>query len=147
MGRPNRGVGGKKKIPPPSFPDSGHFKIYMSLLFSTRKWLAGAVLGTSIIFPALGHAATVNVGIDPELNPILSGSTPSVVIPDGTALFVVSYKSTQNNLFSALGSASTATDLVNVFSNQLAFFNPVPVQKGTVDEILLREKFGIEAAG
>jgi hypothetical protein len=74
------------------------------------------------------RAAVVNVSIDPAVNPI---QTPSAaIIPDGTALFVVSYKTTQDAFFSALRGASSAADLVTVFSNQLKFFNSTPFLKG-----------------
>ena len=90
------------------------------------------------LMPTLSQGASVNIGIFPDSNPILTSSTESVVIPDGTALFVVSYKTTQDNLFSALRSASTASQLANVFSNQLTFFSPAPVLKGTFNEETLR---------
>jgi len=74
------------------------------------------------------QAAVVNVIINPETNPI---QTPSGnIVPDGTALFVVSYKTTQDAFFTALRGASTAADLVAVFSNQLQFFNSTPFLKG-----------------
>jgi len=74
------------------------------------------------------RAAVVNVSIDPAVNPI---QTPSAaIIPDGTALFVVSYNTTQDAFFTALRGASSASDLVTVFSNQLKFFNAVPFLKG-----------------
>ena len=74
------------------------------------------------------QAAVVNVSIDPSVNPIQNPS--SAIIPDGTALFVVSYKTTQDAFFSALRGASSAADLVTVFSTQLKFFNSTPFLKG-----------------
>jgi len=74
------------------------------------------------------QAAVVNVSIDPAVNPIQTPS--SAIIPDGTALFVVSYKTTQDAFFSALRGASSAADLVTVFSTQLKFFNSTPFLKG-----------------
>ena len=74
------------------------------------------------------QAAVVNVIINPETNPI---QTPSGnIVPEGTALFIVSYKTTQDAFFTALQGASTAADLVSVFSNQLQFFNSTPFLKG-----------------
>ena len=74
------------------------------------------------------RAAVVNVSINPETSPL---QTPSgTIVPDGTALFVVSYKTTQDAFFTALRGATTAADLVAVFSNQLQFFNSTPFLKG-----------------
>lgn len=74
------------------------------------------------------RAAVVNVSINPETSPL---QTPSGnIVPDGTALFVVSYKTTQDAFFTALRGAISAADLVNVFSNQLQFFNSTPFSKG-----------------
>jgi len=79
-------------------------------------------------------AAVVNVGVLPETNPL---QTPSgETVPNGTSLFVVSYKTTQNDFFTALRGASSASDLVNVFRNQLQFFNATAIQKGTYDDEL-----------
>ena len=85
---------------------------------------------------SVATAATVNVNIDPAENPIQVAGTTGNSIPDGTALFVVSYKTTQDAFFTALRGASSASDLVTVFSNQLKFFNAVPFLKGDyqVDE-------------
>jgi hypothetical protein len=77
----------------------------------------------------------VNVLIDPTVNPVQT--TSGGIVPDGTALFVVSYKTTQVDFFTALSGATTASDLVNVFSNQLKFFNTNPFVKpdyGTYDD-------------
>jgi len=79
-------------------------------------------------------AAVVNVGVLPETNPL---QTPSgETVPNGTSLFVVSYKNTQVDFFTALRGATTASDLVNVFRNQLQFFNATAIQKGTYDDEL-----------
>ena len=70
----------------------------------------------------------MNVLIDPTVNPV---QTPSgSIVPDGTALFVVSYKNNQVDFFTALRGASSSADLVAVFSNQLQFFNSTPFLKG-----------------
>ncbi|NBT48474.1 MAG: hypothetical protein EBT07_11795, partial [Actinobacteria bacterium] len=82
---------------------------------------------------SVATAATVNVSIDPAVNPIQVAGTTGNSIPDGTALFVVSYKTTQDAFFTALRGASSASDLVTVFSNQLKFFNAVPFLKGAYD--------------
>jgi len=74
------------------------------------------------------RAAVVNVTINPETNPIQTSS--GNIVPDGTALFVVSYKTTQDDFFTALRGASSAAELVAVFSNQLQFFNSTPLFKG-----------------
>jgi len=86
------------------------------------------LLGCFLLFLTPLRAAVVNVIIDPASNPI---QTPSgEIVPDGTALFVVSYKTTQDAFFTALRGASFASDLVTVFSNQLKFFNSTPFFKG-----------------
>jgi hypothetical protein len=74
------------------------------------------------------RAAVVNVSINPETSPLQTHS--GSIVPDGTALFVVSYKTTQDAFFTALRGANTAADLVAVFSNQLQFFNSTPFLKG-----------------
>ena len=72
-------------------------------------------------------AATVNVGLVPEY-PIQA--TSSVAVTDGTALFIVSYKTTQEAFFTALRGANSADALVSVFRNELQFFNSTPFLKG-----------------
>lgn len=79
---------------------------------------------------SVSTAATVNVSIDSAVNAIQVPGTTGDSVPDGTALFVVSYKTTQDAFFTALRGASSASDLVAVFSNQLNFFNAVPFLKG-----------------
>ena len=74
------------------------------------------------------RAAVVNVSIDPAVNPVQTPST--AIIPDGTALFVVSYKTTQDAFFTALRGAASSADLATVFSSQLKFFNSTPFLKG-----------------
>jgi len=69
----------------------------------------------------------VNVTIDPVLNPVQD--TSGDVVPDGTALFVVSYKTNQDSFFTALRAANSADALVSVFQNQLNFFNSTPYVK------------------
>ena len=75
-------------------------------------------------------AAVVNVQLLGE-NPIQNISGDEV--PVGTALFVVSYNTTQNAFFTALRDANSAASLVSVFQNQLQFFNlnNTPTVKGT----------------
>jgi len=97
-----------------------------------RTRLESLFFGCSLFFLLLLltplRAAVVNVGIEPAFNPL---QTPSAAtIPDGTALFVVSYKTTQEAFFTALRGASSSADLVAVFSNQLQFFNSTPFLKG-----------------
>jgi hypothetical protein len=60
-------------------------------------------------------------------------ATSGAEIPNGTSLFVVSYKSTQTAFFTALQGASSATDLVGVFSDHLQFFNSKNIQLNTED--------------
>ena len=92
-----------------------------------------AALSSLVCFTFLqsvSTAATVNVSIDSAVNAIQVAGTTGDSVPDGTALFVVSYKTTQDAFFTALRGASSASDLVAVFSNQLKFFNAVPFLKG-----------------
>jgi hypothetical protein len=93
------------------------------------------ILSSLCFLHSTSPAATINVAIDPTINPIQGITGDSA--PDGTALFVVSYKTTQDAFFTALRGASSAADLVAVFSNQLNFFNSTPIQKGTYDEALM----------
>jgi hypothetical protein len=98
----------------------------------SRTGLYSLFFGCSLFFLPLLltplRAAVVNVSINPETSPL---QTPSGnIVPDGTALFVVSYKTTQDAFFTALRGASSAADLVAVFSNQLQFFNSTPFLKG-----------------
>ena len=92
-----------------------------------RTRLCSLLYGFFLLLNSTLLAEVVNVLIDPTVNPI---QTPSgSIIPDGTALFVVSYKTTQDAFFTALRGASSAEDLVSVFSAQLQFFNPAPFVK------------------
>lgn len=91
------------------------------------------ILSSLCFLHSTSEAATVNVGIVAD-NPIQS--TTGSVVPDGTALFVVSYKTTQDAFFTALRGATSAEDLVAVFSSQLQFFNSTTIQKGTYDQEL-----------
>ena len=98
----------------------------------SRAGLDSLFFGCSLFFLLLLltplRAAVVNVSINPQTSPL---QTPSGnIVPDGTALFVVSYKTTQDAFFTALRGAISAADLVNVFSNQLQFFNSTPFLKG-----------------
>ena len=109
----------------------------------SRNMNAPAFLRSLLILSSLcflhstSQAATVNVGVLPETNPL---QTPSgQTVPDGTSLFVVSYKATTTEaaFFAALSTANSAADLVSVFSTQLQFFNSSTIQKGTYDEELI----------
>ena len=92
-----------------------------------RARLCSFLFGFFLLLQSTLPAEVVNIQIDPTLNPI---QTPSGgIVPDGTALFVVSYKTTQDAFFTALRGATTASDLVTVFSSQLKFFNPDPFVK------------------
>ena len=93
-------------------------------------YLALCTVGCLSLILSTSEAAVsqVIVTIDPELYPVQN--TSGGVVPDGTALFVVSYKTTQDAFFTALRGASSAADLVAVFSNQLQFFNSTPFLKG-----------------
>jgi hypothetical protein len=100
-------------------------KPYFGSLFALRCIVLGVCLSQPL------QAALVNVSMDPVANPL---QTPSgEIVPDGTSLFVVSFRSTENAFYTALRSASTASALVNVFSNELTFFNTNPVLKGNYD--------------
>jgi len=95
------------------------------------------ILSSLCFLHSTSQAATVNVGVLPETNPL---QTPSgQTVPDGTSLFVVSYKATTTEaaFFAALSTANSAADLVSVFSTQLQFFNSSTIQKGTYDEELI----------
>ncbi|MCX6946402.1 MAG: hypothetical protein NTU87_00860 [Verrucomicrobia bacterium] len=93
-------------------------------------YLALCTVGCLSLILSTSEAAVsqVIVTIDPELYPVQN--TSGDVVPDGTALFVVSYKTTQEAFFTALRGASSAADLIAVFSNQLKFFNSDPFLKG-----------------
>ena len=100
-----------------------------------RTRLCPLLYGFFLLLHSTLQAEVVNVLIDPTVNPIQTSS--GGIVPDGTALFVVSYKTTQVDFFTALRGATTASDLVNVFSNQLKFFNTNPFVKpdyGTYDD-------------
>ena len=88
------------------------------------------VLGSLCFLSSTASAAVVNVQLLGG-NPIQDISGDEV--PVGTALFVVSYKTNQDALFTALRAANSAASLVSVFQNQLQFFNlnNTPTVKGT----------------
>jgi hypothetical protein len=90
------------------------------------------VLGSLCFLHSTSPAAvSVIVGFD-DKNPIQA--TSGEVVPQGTALFVVSYKTNQNAFFTALRAASSAAELVAVFSSQLQFFNSKNIQKDTLGD-------------
>ena len=86
------------------------------------------VFGFFLVLLTPLRAAVVNVIINPETNPVQT--TSGNIVPDGTALFVVSYKTTQDAFFTALRGAASSADLATVFSTQLKFFNSTPFLKG-----------------
>lgn len=102
----------------------------------SRFRIAPAFLRSLLILSSLcflhstASAVVVNVQLLGE-NPIQNISGDEV--PEGTALFIVSYKTDQNAFFTALRDANSAASLVSVFQNQLQFFNlnNTPTVKGT----------------
>jgi len=104
---------------------------FIDIILSQAPRQSLLVLGSLCFLHSTSPAAVSVIVSFTEACPVQA--TSGEEIPNGTSLFVVSYKSTQTAFFTALQGASSATDLVGVFSDHLQFFNSKNIQLNTED--------------